>query len=105
MFYDPEQWSKYNCANRPNLEEITRKTERPEPTYESEKNKDDEPVEDCLACKNPRHLSRPNSPLWFHRFDREAYLHLRIKPTVHAGTMRHMDGFGVNRPLELFAAI
>ena len=53
MFSDTNQRSKYNCADQPNLnlEEISRKIEMPHPTYASEKNKDDNPIEEYLADK------------------------------------------------------
>ena len=74
MFYRIDQGSEYNRADQPNLEEVCRKTEVPQPTYGSEKNKDAKPVEKCLADKGPGVFLRPNRPFWFHVVDREAYL-------------------------------
>jgi hypothetical protein len=53
----------------------------PHRAYASEKNKDNDPVEECLADKNPGVFLRPYRPFrfWMHRVNREAYAHRRIK--------------------------
>ena len=77
VFCSIDQRSKYKRADQPNLEDIGRKTEVPRPTYGGEKNKDDKPIEECLADKDPGVLLRPNRPFWFHVADRETYMRPR----------------------------
>jgi len=64
----------------------------PQPTYASEKNKNDEPIDECLTDKNPSPLSRPDSLFWFHRVDREAYLYPPNQARIRCGTMSHLSG-------------
>jgi hypothetical protein len=56
-FRDTDQRSKHNCADQANLEEISRKIDIPHPTYASKKNKDDDPIEECLATKTQASFS------------------------------------------------